>query len=123
MPISSTPGTYNWTWYAGQTLDQTFTVTSGTAVVDLTGYTAAMKARTDYTAGSAAIALGTAEITLGGTAGTIRVQQTAAQTATIGSAAGYATVNYVYDLELTSSGGEVTRLLQGVLTIAPEATR
>ena len=123
MPISSTPGTYNWTWYAGQTLDQTFTVTSGTAVVNLTGYTAAMNARTDYTAGTAAITLGTADITLGGTAGTIRVQQTAAQTAALGSAAGYASVSYVYDLELTSSGGEVTRLLQGILTLAPEATR
>lgn len=123
MPISSTPGLYNWTWYAGQTLDQTFTVTSGTAVVDLTGYTGAMKARTDYAASTAVITLGTASITLGGTAGTIRVQQTAAQTAAIGSAAGYAQTNYVYDLELTSGGGEVTRLLQGLLTISPEATR
>lgn len=31
--------------------------------------------------------------------------------------------NYVYDVELESSGGEVVRLYQGRITVSPEATR
>jgi|TARA_B100000953_G_scaffold227818_1_gene189410 hypothetical protein len=30
---------------------------------------------------------------------------------------------YVYDLEITSSSGTVTRLLQGEVTVNPEVTR
>ena len=30
---------------------------------------------------------------------------------------------YVYDLELTTSAGVVTRLLQGQVTVSPEVTR
>jgi hypothetical protein len=30
---------------------------------------------------------------------------------------------YVYDLEVTSSGSTVTRLLQGEVTVNPEVTR
>lgn len=122
MPLTDAPGAWNWTLYAGATLDRTLTVTSGTATVNLTGYEARLMARESYTAGSAVLTLGTADITLGGTAGTIRIQQTASATAALGSALGYETANLVYDLELVS-GADVTRLLQGVLTISPEATR
>lgn len=122
MPITNEPGLWNWTIYAGQTLSRSLTVTSGTAAVNLTGYTAALMARTDYPAGSAVLSLGTANITLGGTAGTITINQTAAQTAAIGSALAYVPTSLVYDLELTT-GADVTRLLQGVVVIQPEATR
>lgn len=30
---------------------------------------------------------------------------------------------YMYDVEITSSGGDVTRILQGTITITPEITR
>jgi hypothetical protein len=55
-------------------------------------------------------------ITLGGAAGTIRIDLSATQTSNI--AAG----TYAYDLELESAGGEVTRLLSGTFTVSPEVT-
>lgn len=47
----------------------------------------------------------------------IDILMTAEQTAAMAAAGG------VYDLELVAPDGFVTRLLQGVVTIAPEATR
>ena len=58
-----------------------------------------------------------AGLTLGGVAGTIIIALTATQTAAL--VAG----NYVYDLELASSGGVVTRLVQGTLAVSAEVTR
>jgi hypothetical protein len=56
-------------------------------------------------------------MTLGGAAGTIALAITATDTTTL--AAG----QYVYDMEMVSSGGEVTRLLEGRATISAEVTR
>jgi hypothetical protein len=128
MPITDTPGAWSPSIYAGATWTRTLAVTSGTAVIDLTGYDARLKARTSYTAGSAAISLGTADgITLGGTAGTIGLTLAGTTTAALGSALDLYTTGQaaqlVYDLELESAGGDVTQLLRGVLTVWPEATR
>jgi hypothetical protein len=122
MPIVDTPGVWNVNIYAGATFDRTISL--GTAY-DLTGYDARLMARESYPGTAVMISMGTADgsIVVGGTAGTVRLIQTATQTAALGSAAGYVTANYVYDLELESGGGEVTRLLQGVISIQPEATR
>jgi hypothetical protein len=118
-PIVDNPGTYNFSIYAGATFARTLTL--GTAI-DLSAYDGRMMLRESYTAGSAVLSLGTASgITLG-TAGTIEIDITDAQTTALGSAAGNATTQYVYDLEL-DDGTDVTRLLQGVATIFPEATR
>jgi hypothetical protein len=54
---------------------------------------------------------------LGGTAGTIAVAITAAQSSAVNAG------SYAYDLELTSSGGQVTRLLQGGFTVSGNVTR
>ena len=126
MPLADTPGSWNPTIYAGATWDITLgPITVGTAVANLTGYDARLKARESYPGTAVALSMGTADgsIVLGGTAGTVRLVQTATQTAALGSAAGYVQTQYVYDLELQSAGGEVTRLLQGLLTVQPEATR
>jgi hypothetical protein len=56
-------------------------------------------------------------IALGGTAGTITLTIAAADTAALTSGRG------VYDLELVSGAGIVTRLLQGVATISRNVTR
>jgi hypothetical protein len=56
-------------------------------------------------------------ITLGGTAGSIILEATATTTAGVPSG------QYVYDLELVTSGGYVTRLLEGNFTVDPEVTR
>jgi hypothetical protein len=55
-------------------------------------------------------------IVLGGTAGTIVVEITATQSSAIPSG------SYAYDLELTS-GGTVTRLLQGAFNVVGNVTR
>jgi hypothetical protein len=81
------------------------------AVVDLTGYTAAFgiyASRTSAALGGAAL-LSLSEaagLTLGGTAGTIDIELTAAQTAGLTFLTGY------YLLKLTLSG-TVTRLMEG----------
>jgi hypothetical protein len=58
----------------------------------------------------------TGEITLGGTAGTISLQLTDAQTDTI--PAGTA----VYDLRMTNPSGASTKLLEGTVCVADEVT-
>lgn len=86
--------------------------------INLTGYTAAMQVRKSYDATTPVVSVSSGSgITLGGVAGTIDVR--IASSATDDVKAG----RYVYDLELTSGGGEVTRLVEGTLTVTPEVTR
>ena len=92
---------------------------AGTAI-NLTGYTARMNVRETYSSSSAILTLTTenAGITLGGAAGTITLTATATATAALTEP-----FSGVYDLELVSAGGVVTRLLQGAATVSPEVTR
>jgi hypothetical protein len=77
-----------------------------------------MQLRTSYSAATASLELTTANGRISLTnAGVITLALTATETAAL--AAG----RYVYDLELVSSGGQVTRLLEGVVTVSPEVTR
>jgi len=100
----------------GSTFTRTITWSQDGIPVNVTGYTAAMQVRSSYTSATAVVSLTSgAGITLGGTAGTIQITISAAATA--GIPAG----NYVYDLELTS-GGTVTRLLEGQFIVTPEVT-
>lgn len=102
----------------GATYSQTLTWRINDALVNLTSYTARMQVREDVTSTSTIISLTeTAGLTLGGAAGTIVIALSATQTADLVSG------NYVYDLELASSGGVVTRLVQGDFNISPEVTR
>jgi hypothetical protein len=111
------PGTYNITCPQGATWDRTFTVNVGSTRLNLTGYTAAMQVRESADAGTAIISLTNGSgITLGGTAGTIDVVISSAQTA--GAASG----SYSYDLEL-NSGGTITRLLEGSFNVTGNVTR
>lgn len=86
--------------------------------IDITGYTARMQVRQKYTSSTTVLNLvSPTDITLGGNSGTIVV--TASATATAAITAG----EYVYDLEMVSSAGIVTRLLQGTFELRPEVTR
>lgn len=105
---------------AGATYSQTINYKTGSpaAFVNTTGYTARMQLRTSYSAANASLELTTANGRISLTnAGVITLALTATETAAL--AAG----RYVYDLELVSSGGQVTRLLEGVVTVSPEVTR
>ena len=113
------PGSYNITVYAGADYDKTFTVTQNGSAINWTGYTARMQVRdsSDATATLLSLTTGGSGITLGGTAGTIAVVITSTQSAAIASGA------YAYDLELVSSGNQVTRLLQGSFIVSGNVTR
>jgi len=88
--------------------------------IDLTSYTAKMQIRKKAGAADPAIAtLTTADgtIVLGGIAGTIILNLSNSVTTAITDSAG------VYDLELTSGSGFVTRLLEGTFTLSKEVTK
>jgi hypothetical protein len=111
-------GEYNFTIEQGATFNLLMTWRIDNVPVNLTGYTARLQARIDVDETDTILSLTTgAGITLGGAAGTISLDQTATQTALLPKG------EYVYDLELQSSGGVVTRLLQGELNISAEVTR
>lgn len=113
-----TPGTYNITVWQGADYDKTFTCTQSGTALNWSGYTAAMQVReaADSTATLLSLTNGSG-ITLGGTAGTIAVAITAAQSSAISAG------SYAYDLELVSSGSQVTRLLQGSFIVVGNVTR
>jgi Na+/serine symporter len=91
--------------------------------VNLTSYTAAMKIRPSWDSATVSLSLTNGSgITLGGALGTITVTLTAAQTAALGGTI-VRNAAYVYDLEVTSAGGEVTKVARGTCLIYPEATR
>jgi hypothetical protein len=113
-----TPGQYEITCYQGADYDKTFTVSQGGTALNFTGYTSRMQVRnsTDATAILLSLTNGSG-IVLGGTAGTIAVTISNAQSAAIASG------SYAYDLELISGGSQVTRLLQGAFNVVGNVTR
>jgi hypothetical protein len=112
------PAIYNVTMYQGATFDLSLTWNVNSSPVNLTGYTSRMQVRSSFASDTAILNLTSGSgITLGGTAGTILINATAATTA------GVATGQYVYDLELISGGSAVTRLIQGTFIVDPEVTK
>ncbi len=91
---------------------------AGTAI-NLSGYTARMQVRETYSSTTPIVSLTNgAGITLGGAAGTIAIVISATTTAALA-----APFSGVYDLEIVSAGGVVTRLVQGTATVSAEVTR
>jgi len=112
-------GTLDFTIEQGATFNLLLTWKINNVLVNLTGYTARLSARVDVEDTEVILSLTTSNggITLGGALGTISLDQTAIQTTALPFG------QFVYDLELISSVGVVTRLLQGELSISPEVTR
>lgn len=90
--------------------DRTYTYKIDSVLVDLTGYTG--KAQIRDTNGALLVSF---TITLGGSLGTIRLQLALAQCLALKSG--------VWDLLLTPSGGEPSRLLEGPIAISEGVTR
>lgn len=114
-----TAGIYNTTIDQGSIWSVVLVYTdSNNTPVNLTGYTAAMQLRQNYNSATADLTLTTANggIAIVGATGTITITATATQTGLLD--AGF----YVYDLELTS-GSNISRLIQGQLTVAEQVTR
>lgn len=91
---------------------------SGTAI-NVTGYTARMQIRKTVDATTIILTLTTenGRITVGGANGLITLLVSAADTAALTTFCG------VYDLEVISPAGVVTRLLEGQVEVSKEVTR
>jgi hypothetical protein len=113
-----TPGKYNMICPQGATFAKQLTYAIDGDPVDLTTYTARMQVREKHTSKTAVVSLTTENggITLGDDEGTIDLYITDENTTTIPAK------DYVYDIELISSG-EVYRLLEGKFIVTPEVTR
>lgn len=112
-------GKHRFVFEQGTTISRTVTWTGpdGTPI-DITGYSAAMQIRENYESPTTILSLASpADITVGGVDGVFVINVTAAVMT------GLADGKYVYDFEVTSAGGTVTRLLQGALIITPEVTK
>lgn len=104
----------------GAEFDRTLTwKDSNGNLIDLTGYTAELQGRFKVDSATTALSMSTTagSIVLGGVNGTIQLLQTALQTRALSFG------SIVYDLELTSSGGKVTRLFEGKIQLNLEVTR
>ena len=112
--------THNLTIEQGATfmLNLVYKDSTGTPI-NLSGYSARMQIRRAYTSPSSLATFSTenGRIALGTVSGTIEVTGDAALTSAL------AAKTAVYDLELVSPVGAVTRLIRGTVTITPEVTK
>jgi len=107
--------------YANLTADQGSSFTATVNItdsegngLDISGYTYRGQIRKTYTSSTAVNFSVTATLP---SSGEVRLDLTSSQTG--GMRAG----RYVYDVEIISSGGEVTRVLEGQFEITPRVTR
>ncbi len=107
-------GKYNIVAEQGATFNLNFRVETNGTPWNLTGYTFAMQVRRSTSATTTLHNLTTATMTSVG-----HVTATVNATTMSGVPAG----RWVYDIELTSSGGEVTRILEGRFIVTPEVTQ
>lgn len=116
--MTEIPGNHDITIVQGADMDELITLRDSAGVlITLTGYTARMKIRPAVGGAELVSLTNTDGLVLGGAAGTIRIQRTAAQTAA------YTWTRGVYDLEIVlTSTGFVTRKLEGNVIVKPEIT-
>ena len=107
-------GTYNFVLDQGATFTRQLTVKDDGSVMNLTGYSVASKMRSTHDSSTVA---GTFTCTISdASGGKITMNMTASTTADIEEGM------YVYDIEITSGAGTVTRLMEGSVTVTPEVT-
>lgn len=111
----------------GETFSRIITLTDNQVVpvaIDLTGYTARAQMRT---AANAADIVESFTCTISApTTGVIVISLTATETSaipTVGKTAYDKVSKYVWDMEIESAGGIVTRILNGAVEVSPEVTR
>ena len=108
-------GKYNFTLEQGATFSREITVQDSGSAMNLTGYTPRMQMRSTHD--SSTIALTFTATILNAAQGKISLSATDTLTSAVEEGI------YVYDLEIESSGGTVTRLMEGKVTVTPEVTR
>jgi hypothetical protein len=112
------PGRYNISVYQGTTFTLAPIWLIDGAVVNVTGYTAKMQVREAADASSVIIELSTtnSRISVNGAAGQFTLTLTSTETAALTAG------DYVYDMNITSAGGVVTKLLQGSFVVLDSVT-
>ena len=101
----------------GASFSSTITVfNSDDTIFDLTGYTGASQVRKSYSSSSASATF-TVSFASDRSTGQVTLTLTPTQTAALEEG------RYVYDVEVTSTDRTVTRVLQGTVTVSPNATR
>jgi len=104
----------------GANLREAFTYKDSDGVaVNLTGYTARSQVRATHASSSAVLSTTSAAGTLVITENTGTITFAVAEATT----AALVPANYVWDLEIISAAGVVTRLIGGTCTVTPEVTR
>jgi len=108
-------GTYNFTIEQGTTFSRVLTLQENSSAMNLTGYSVASQMRSTHDS-SSIVATFSGSVT-NASSGQITLSLTNSQTSAIEEGI------YVYDVEITSGAGAVTRILQGNVTVSPEVTR
>ena len=108
-------GKYDFTLEQGTTFSREITVQDSGSAMNLTGYTPRMQMRSTHDSSTIALTF-TATVS---NAAQGKISLTATDTLTSAVEEGI----YVYDLEIESGGGTVTRLMEGSVTVTPEVTR
>ena len=108
-------GTYNFTIEQGTTFNRVLTLQENGSAMNLTGYSVASQIRSTHDSSSVT---GTISCTISN-ASNGEITLTMTNSTTSGIEEGI----YVYDIEITSGAGSVTRILQGNVTVSPEVTR
>lgn len=116
MTITS-PGPLDLLIRQGTTFRREFALTNEDgSVIDLSGHSARMEVRTAHRSPDVLVDW-TDQLTIDGEAGSITFTLTAEMTSALEFRGA------VYDMEIEGAAGEVTRLLEGRVTISPEVTR
>lgn len=108
-------GTYNFTIEQGTTFNRVLTLQENGSAMNLTGYSVASQIRSTHDSSSVT---GTISCTISN-ASNGEITLTMTNSTTSGIEEGI----YVYDIEITSGAGSVTRILEGKVTVSPEVTR
>ena len=108
-------GTYNFTIEQGTTFSRVLTLQENSSAMNLTGYSVASQMRSTHDS-SSIVATFSGSVT-NASSGQLTLSLTNSQTSAIDEAI------YVYDVEITSGAGAVTRILEGNITVTPEVTR
>ena len=111
-------GIYNIVADQGSTFNFNFTIKIDDIAWDLGDYSARMQVRADYNTTNKFLDLSTAN-------GDISVNSLGQVSVTVSATrmAAIAAGRWVYDIELVSAGGEVTRVLEGRFVVSAEVTQ
>ena len=107
-------GKYNIVAEQGATFNLNFRVETDGTPWNLTGYTFAMQVRRSTSSSTTLLNITSATMT---SQGHVSVTVSAATMADVPAG------RWVYDIELTSSGNQVTRILEGRFIVTPEVTQ